>query len=79
MPPSGALSICAVGKNLVLLSVEMVFRGLYHFSRSLLRGQITDAVTYLVQHHKMLGLIKQERKRHRENAAMEREIWESTA
>ena len=40
---------------------------------------ITDAVTYLVQHHKMLGLIKQERKRHRENAALEREIWESTA
>jgi hypothetical protein len=27
----------------------------------------------------MLGLIKQERKRHRENAALDREIWESTA
>ncbi len=45
----------------------------------LLRGRITDAVTYLVQHHKMLGLIKQERKRHRENAALDREIWGSTA
>ncbi|MEJ6485886.1 hypothetical protein N0Y54_32225 [Nostoc punctiforme UO1] len=46
------------------ISVEMVFRGLYHFSRSLLRGKITDAVTYLVEHYQMLGLIKQERKWH---------------
>ena len=61
------------------ISVEMVFRGLYHFSRSLLRGKITDVVTYLVEHHKMLGLIKQERKRHRENAAYYQEIWGSTA
>lgn len=37
----------------------------------LLRGKITDAVTYLVQHHKMLGLIKQERKRNREKAAVD--------
>jgi len=57
----------------------MVFRGLYHFLRSVLRGENTDAVTYLVKHHKMLGLIKQERKRHRENAAFEQEIWGSTA
>lgn len=61
------------------ISVEMVFRGLYHFSHYLLRGKMTDAVTYLVEHHKMLGLIKQERKRHRDNAAIEGEIWESTA
>jgi len=61
------------------ISVEMVFRGLYHFSRSVLRGENTDAVTYLVEHHKMLGLIKQERKRHRENAAYYQEIWGSTA
>ncbi|MDQ2099823.1 MAG: hypothetical protein QQW96_19505 [Tychonema bourrellyi B0820] len=38
-----------------------------------------DAVTYLVEHHKMLGLIKQEGKRHRENAAFEQEIRGSTA
>jgi hypothetical protein len=61
------------------ISVEMVFRGLYHFSRFLLRGKITDAVTYLVEHHQMLGLIKQERKRHRENVAFEQEIRGSTA
>ena len=61
------------------ISVEMVFRGLYHFSRYLLRGKMTDVVTYLVDNHKMLSLIKQERKRHRDNAAFELEIWESTA
>jgi hypothetical protein len=61
------------------ISVEMVFRGLYHFSRSVLRGESIDVVTYLVNNHKMLGLIKQERKRHRENAAYYQEIWGSTA
>ena len=45
------------------ISVEMVFRGLYHFSRAVLRGESTDVVTYLVKNYKMLGLIKQERKR----------------
>ena len=61
------------------ISVEMVFRGLYHFSRAILRGKATDVVTYLSQNYKMLGLIKQERKRHRENAAYYQEIWGSTA
>ena len=39
------------------ISVGIVFCRLYHFSRSLLRGKITDVVTYLVEHHKMLGLM----------------------
>jgi hypothetical protein len=61
------------------ISVEMVFRGLYHFSRAVLRGESTDVVTYLVEHHKMLGLIKAERKRHRETATYTQEIWGATA
>ncbi len=61
------------------ISVEMVFRGLYHFSRAVLRGESTDVVTYLIKHHKMLGLIKQVRKRHLDNAAYYQEIWGSTA
>jgi hypothetical protein len=61
------------------ISVEMVGRGLEHFSRSLLRGESTDVVTYLVEHHKMLGLIKQERKGHREKVTYYQEIWVSTA
>lgn len=37
------------------ISVEMVFRGLDDFVRALLRGESTDVVTYLVEHHKRLG------------------------
>lgn len=46
------------------ISSEMVFRGLYHFSRALLRGEHNDVVSYLVAHHQVLGLVKATRKRH---------------
>jgi hypothetical protein len=46
------------------ISVEMVFRGLSHFLQTILRDKNTDIVTYLAQHHQMLGSIKKERKRH---------------
>ena len=57
------------------ISVEMVFRGLYHFARALMRSETTDVVTYLVEHHQLLSLVKAERKRHRENAAHSSQIW----
>ena len=60
------------------ISTEMVFRGLYHFARALMRSESTDVVTYLVEHHKLLGLVKAERKRHREHAARSQEIWASS-
>ena len=60
------------------ISVEMVFRGLYHLARAVMRSESTDLVTYLVDHYKLLGLVKAERKRHRENAARSREIWASS-
>jgi len=44
------------------LSLEMVFRGLYHFTQAFHRGQATDPVTYLAAHAKRLGLIKHKRK-----------------
>ena len=40
------------------ISIDMVFRGLYHFSRAVLRGKATDVVTYLAQNYKILGSIK---------------------
>jgi hypothetical protein len=57
------------------ISIEMVFRGLYHFARALIRGDSNDVVNYLAEHHKLLGLVKAERKRHRENAALCSQIW----
>jgi len=59
------------------ISVEMVFRGLYHFARAFLRGDSTDVVTYLVEHYKLLDLVKAERKRHRDNLARSQQIWAS--
>ena len=60
------------------ISVEMVFRGLYHFAGAVMRSESTDVVTYLVDHYQRLGLVKAERKRHRENTARSKEIWASS-
>jgi hypothetical protein len=57
------------------ISYEMVFRGLYHFSRALLRGENTDFVSYLVAHHQILGRVLATRKRHRENSERSAMIW----
>lgn len=60
------------------ISVEMVFRAFYHYSRALTRGETIDLVTYLVNHAKLLGLVKRQRKRHREILAIEHEVWGSS-
>lgn len=44
------------------LSLEMVFRALYHFTQAYHRGETTDPVAYLVQHAQLLGLIKRKPK-----------------
>jgi len=54
----------ALNQPLDLISTEMVFRSLYHFSQAVLRGDASDAVPYLVQHQKLFGLVKTRRKRH---------------
>jgi hypothetical protein len=43
------------------LSLEMVFRALYHFTQAYHRGEATDPVAYLVHHAKLLGIIKRKR------------------
>lgn len=44
------------------LSMEMVFRGLYHFTQAHQRGQADDPVAYLAAKAKALDLLKQRRK-----------------
>ncbi len=44
------------------ISMEMVFRGLYHFTQAYHRGQATDPVAYFVQHARLLGIVKRQRK-----------------
>jgi DDE family transposase len=59
------------------ISVEMVFRSLYHYSRAVDRGDNSTAVEYLVAHAKLFGLVKAERKRHKEHLTQTIEIWDS--
>jgi hypothetical protein len=77
------LNVCqqvaqSLNEPLEQLSVEMVFRAFYHYSRALTRGETVDLVTYLVQHAKLLGLVKRQRKRHREMHDTEQEVWGSS-
>ena len=45
------------------ISIEMVYRGLYHFAQAYHRGEANDPIAYLVHNADTLGIIKQRRKR----------------
>ena len=45
-----------------LISIEMVYRGLYFFAQAHQRGLANDLVAYLAQEAKFLGIIKRKRK-----------------
>lgn len=45
------------------ISMEMVYRGLYHFTQAYHRGEATDPVRYLADEAKGLGIIKRKRRR----------------
>jgi hypothetical protein len=55
----------------------MVFRSLYYVAKAIARGENPDVVSYLVERAKLFGLVKAERKRHREKAALTQQIWEA--
>lgn len=44
------------------VSIEMVYRGLYHFTQAYHRGETADPVAYLAAHAKLLGLLKRKRR-----------------
>jgi hypothetical protein len=75
------LTICqqvaeALGEPLERISVEMVFRAFYHYSRAVQRGECDELVPFLVTHAKLLGIVKRWRKHHRERQQLESIIWE---
>ncbi len=47
------------------ISVEMVYRGLYHFTQAYHRGEADDVVSYLAAEAKDLGILKRRRRRGR--------------
>jgi hypothetical protein len=65
----------ALGEPLERISLEMVFRSLYHFARALDMGEDPELVPFLVQHAKLFGLVKTERTRPKERQQRELEIW----
>jgi hypothetical protein len=74
------LTICqqvaqVLGEPLERISVEMVFRAFYHYSRAVQRGESDDLVAFLAEHAKLLGLVKRQRQQHRERQELESIIW----
>ena len=65
----------ALGEPLERISVEMVFRAFYHYSRTMQHGGSDDLVSFLAEHAKLLGIVKRWRKQHRERQELEAIIW----
>ena len=65
----------ALGEPLERISVEMVFRAFYHYSRTMPHGGSDDLVSFLAEHAKLLGIVKRWRKQHRERQELEAIIW----
>jgi hypothetical protein len=65
----------ALGEPLERISVEMVFRAFYHYSRAVQRGESGNLVSFLAEHAKLLGIVKRQRKSHRERQQLEAIIW----
>lgn len=57
------------------ISVEMVFRGLYHYGQARLRDDTTQLMPFYVEHHKLLALVKAKRKRQRQKDQLWTDIW----
>jgi len=76
------LTVCqqvaqSLNEPLEQISVEMVFRAFYHYSRARTRGETLELVPYLVHHAKLLGLVKRRRQRHHEIQQTEQLVWSS--
>lgn len=64
-----------LGEPLERISVEMVFRAFYHYSQAVQRGECDELVPFLVEHAKLLSIVKRWRKQHRERQQLESMIW----
>jgi len=65
----------ALQEPLEQLSVEMVFRSLYHFARAIDLGEHPELVPFLVRHARLFGLVKAHRKRHKDRQQQDLAIW----
>jgi hypothetical protein len=65
----------ALRQPLEKISLEMVFRGLYHFAKAVERGEAQEVISFFQTHHRLLGLVKADRQRHRQRDALSQQIW----
>jgi hypothetical protein len=80
--PLVAIDLCSVvavalRQPLERISVEMVFRSLYHFSRARQLGHASEIVPFLVENARSFGLVKAQRQRHRQIKSQSLDIWAS--
>jgi hypothetical protein len=68
----------AMNQPLEIISLEMVFRGLYHFNNFQRRGEATDVIDFLSTNAKRLGIVKARRSRHRHRDDYLESIWGET-
>ena len=52
-----------LGERYESISMEMVYRGLYHFTQAYHRGAASDPVAYLAQEARGLGIVKRKRRK----------------
>ena len=48
----------ALNRPFAAISMEMVYRSLYCFTKAHQRGEVDELVTYLVDNAKLLGIVK---------------------
>ena len=65
----------ALRQSIEAISMEMVFRSLYHYAQAQRRDPRIELRPFLGDHAKLLGLVKVTRKRHRLRDAQLAEIW----
>lgn len=65
----------ALSQPIEQISVEMVFRSLYHYARAKQRDPQVELIPFLVEFHRSFGLIKAKRKQQRQKQAQSLDIW----
>jgi len=65
----------ALSQPIEKISVEMVFRSLYHYARAKERDPNIQLIPYFVQYQKSFGLLKATRKQQRQKDARSLDIW----
>lgn len=65
----------ALSQPIEQISVEMVFRSLYHYARALAKDPELQLIPFFVKFHKSFGLIKASKKRDRKKVAWSLDLW----